>query len=144
MEPASSGQHASLIPVDFRAARSRRPAKPTVVLRLTIVGGWLVLAIEGEVDILVGWLVPDLVRRGTALLVFDLHDVTFMDARGLGVIAETQRQAVAAGGCVRLAALSHQARRLLALTASEGVFPLFDSVEQAVWTPFNPIGDDAS
>jgi stage II sporulation protein AA (anti-sigma F factor antagonist) len=106
--------------------------------------GWLVLAIEGEVDILVGWLVPDLVRRGTALLVFDLHDVTFMDARGLGVIAETQRQAVAAGGCVRLAAPSHQARRLLALTGSEGAFPLFDSVEQAVWTPFNPIGDDAS
>ena len=58
-----------------------------MVLRLTIVGGWLVLAIEGEVDILVGWLVPDLVRRGTSLLVFDLHDVTFMDARGLGMIA---------------------------------------------------------
>src|SRR5687768_17334163 len=82
MEPASAGQHGSLIPVDFRAARSRQPAKPTVVLCLTIVGGWLVLAIEGEVDILVGWLVPDLVRRGTSLLVFDLHGVTFMDARG--------------------------------------------------------------
>ena len=39
------------------------------------------------------------------------------------MIVETQRQAVAAGGCVRLAALSQQARRLLALTDSEGVFP---------------------
>jgi anti-sigma B factor antagonist/stage II sporulation protein AA (anti-sigma F factor antagonist) len=144
MEPASTGQHASLIPVDFRAARSRQPAKPTVVLRLTIVGGWLVLAIEGEVDLLVGWLVPDLIRRGTSRLVFDLRGVTVMDARGVEMILKMQRQAVSAGGCVRLAALSHQARRLLTLTGSEGAFPLFDSVEQAVWTPFIPIGDDAS
>ena len=98
MEPASAGQHASLIPVDFRAARSRQPAKPTVVLRLTIVGGWLVLAIEEDAGV-------DILHR---------------------------------------CALSHRARRLLALTGAEGVFPLFDTVEQAVWTPFNPIGDDAS
>ena len=71
-------------PGRLQATPSRQPAKPTVLLRLSIVGGWLVLAIEGRVDTLVGWLVPDLVRRGTSLLVLDLHGVTFMDARGSG------------------------------------------------------------
>jgi hypothetical protein len=85
MEPASASQHTTLTPVDFRAARSRQPAKPTVVLRLTIAGGWLVLAIEGQVDSLVGWLVPDLVRRGTSLLVFDLHGVRLPPSVGFVV-----------------------------------------------------------
>ena len=143
MKPAVVGQHTSPIYVDFRS-RARQPAKPTVVVRLSRSRGWLILEVEGEVDLLVGWLIPDLVSCGVLQVVFDLHAVTSMDACALGMLVETQRQAVAAGGCVRLVAPSQPALRCLKATRLERAFPVFASVDQAVLAPFDPIGDGAS
>lgn len=143
MKPAIAGQHASPIYVDFRA-RARQPAKPTVVVRLSRSRGWLIVEVEGEVDLLAGWFIPDLVDCGALNVVFDLRAVTSMEACALGMLVETQRQAVAAGGCVRLVAPSQPALRCLKSTRLEHAFPVFDSIEQAVLTPLDPIGDDAS
>ena len=143
MKPAIVGQHTSPIYVDFRS-RARQPAKPTVVVRLSRSRGWLIVEVEGEVDLLVGWLMPDLVACGVLQVVFDLHAVTSMDACALGMLVETQRQAVAAGGCVRLVAPSERALQCLKATRLERAFPVFDSMEQALLAPFDPNGDDAS
>lgn len=143
MKPAIVGQHATPIHVDFRS-RARLPAKPSVVVRLSRSRGWLIVEVEGEVDLLVGWLIPDLVDYGVRQVVFDLHAVTSMDACALGMLVETQRHAFSAGGCVRLVAPSEPALRCLKSTGLERALPVFDSVEQAVWAPLDPIGDDAS
>ena len=99
-------------------------AATTVLLRLSIVGGWLVLAIEGRVDILVGVARPrSRPSRGRPPGVRSARRHVHGCSRARDDRGDAAPQAVAAGGCVRLAALSHQARRLLALTDSEGVFP---------------------
>jgi anti-sigma B factor antagonist len=142
MNPGSARHDASLDLVDFQP-RPRQLVEPAVAVRVHRSGRWLVLEVDGEMDLQVVPLIPDLVGSDASRAVFELHGVTFMDASGLGAIAETQRQAVAAGGCVRLVAPSTQARRLLMLAGSERAFPSFDSVEAAMSTPFDSPGDPA-
>ena len=64
-------------------------------------------------DVQVIPLLADLVGSDTARVVLDLHEVTFMDAQGLGSIVDTHRRLLAAGGCVRLVAPSSSVRKIL-------------------------------
>lgn len=86
-------------------------------------------------DTSVGPLLCDLVSISDAHVVFELEDVTFMDAGGLGALMGSQQKAVRAGGGVRLVAPSIQARRLLALTRTNSVFPTFGSLDEAISSP---------
>jgi anti-anti-sigma factor len=138
MTAAHATQHARPHPgpvhVDFRAG-TREP--PSVTVRPTMAGPWLVLEIEGQMDLQVAALL-----HGTdaQLVVFDLHKVTFMDGSGLSAIEETQRHTASTGGCVRLVALSRPVRRLLMLAGAAQSFPLFDTVDEATSTPLDPAG----
>ncbi len=104
-------------------------------MRLYRSGRWVVVEVEGEMDIQVIPLVPLTFGDVESFVVFELGGVTFMDAGGLGVIAATCRQANEDGGCVRLAAPSRQALRLLELTGTDGAFVTFDALADAVSTP---------
>lgn len=122
-------------------ARRTEGAVPTVSLHAHRSGHWTIVEVEGEADVQFVLRLRHLIGPDATHLVFALHQVTFMDAAGLGMIVETQRLALRAGGCVRLVAPSSSARRLLMLTGCEGMFPTFDSLDQALSTPVNPDRD---
>ena len=109
-------------------------AIPSVSVRVDRSGHWTVVEVEGEMDVQFPPLVADLVDGAASRVVFDLRGVTFMDAGGLGTLMETQRSALAGGGCVRLVAPSSSARRLLELTDCDRHFQTFDSLDQALST----------
>ena len=116
--------------------RRQRESVPGVTVRLYRSGRWVVVEVEGEMDIQVVPLIPVELGNEESFVVFELRGVTFMDAGGLGAIASTYRQANEDGGCVRLAAPSRQARRLLKLANSDRRFTTFDALADAVSTPF--------
>ena len=121
--------------VDFQATRSVDPGPSAVSVRVRTSNPWTVIAVAGEMDARVVPLVADLVGINAAHLVFELREVTFMDASGLGVLMDAQRRAIRAGGCVRLVAPSSRAHRLLVLTRTDRVFLTFDSVAEAMASP---------
>jgi anti-anti-sigma factor len=89
-------------------------------------------------------LVADVVGSDATRVVFELNGVTFMDARGLGMMVEIQRRALEAGGCVRLAAPSKSVRRVLTLTGCDPIFETFESLRRAVSPPSDTTARSAS
>ena len=107
----------------------------SVSVSVSVSGTWTIVAIVGEMDLVVEPLVSELVGADARHLVFELRQVTFMDGRGLDLLLRSQRDALKAGGCVRLVAPSRQVRRLLMLTGSNREFTTFASVEEATSVP---------
>ena len=116
-------------------ARRVAMAAPNVTVRVRRSGRWTVVEVEGEMDLQVLPLLVELLSDQARHLVFELRRVTFLDCSGIGVMVEKQRRVLEAGGCVRLAAPSAQARRVLTLTGSDRVFVQFDSLEEAMRAP---------
>lgn len=121
--------------VDRGNGRPDRRAPATVSISVHTSEPWTVIAVAGEMDAQVAPLVADLVGISAAHVVYDLREVTFMDASGLGVLMDSQGKAARAGGCVRVVAPSIPVRRLLALTRTDRVFLTFESVADALATP---------
>ena len=115
-------------------ARRARGTGSSVSLRVHEFGGWTILEFQGELDLAARPLAAKVVAD-TERYVFDLHGVTFMDARGLAMIIDTQRAALDAGGSVRLAGPSSSVRRVLTITGCGSALPTFDTVLQAVVAP---------
>ena len=69
--------------------------------------------------------------RGVSLLIIDMTGTTFCGCAGASAIACAYLRARAGGGQVRLAARAPIVRRLLALTAVDGIVPVFDTVADA-------------
>lgn len=116
--------------IDLQPRRSGAPAASAVSVRVRTSGQWTVITVAGEMDARVIQLLADLVVSA-AHVVFELRDVTFMDASGLSVLMVSRQKAVRAGGCVRLVAPSTPVCRLLALTRTDRVFLAFGSVDEA-------------
>jgi anti-anti-sigma factor len=139
MNPDSAPRRGSVVHVDFLSG-SWSPKQPSVVVRRTRSGRWLVLEIAGEMDLQAGPFLSD-IGDDPCFVVFDLHGVTFMDCSSLRVLQNAQHRALAAGGAVRLAAPSEQVLRVLTLTRLDGAFPLFDSVRDATTREVTPYCD---
>ncbi len=65
-------------------------------------------------------------------LVVDLTEVTFVDSTVLGTLVEARNKVTASGGSVVLAGPSKNVRRLLEVTSLDQVFPVFDTVAEAM------------
>lgn len=104
---------------------------PSLVARRYEVGCWLVVEADGEVDLVTAPLLGDLVDDSSHII-FDLGRVTFIDARGLGLLVSTRSSLTGSHGAVRVAGPSPQARKLLALTALDQHVGVFDSLDEAV------------
>lgn len=117
-------------------------APPDVSLHLRSFGDWLVVLIEGEMDLQVVPLMADLRGHGAAQVVFDLSGVTFMDATGLGALVGAAERSARAGGCMRVV-IPPRVRALLVLTRCRGMFEIFDSLSEAVSTPVPARPDQA-
>lgn len=95
-------------------------------------GRWAVIEAAGELDVRAVPSLRSFVADAGDCLVFDLRQVTFMDASGLGVLAMSRRSTEQRSGALRLAAPSGQVRRVLAMTRLDRVIPVFDSLDEAL------------
>ena len=71
------------------------------------------------------------VADGQKRLVVDLGEVSFVDSSGLGALISGLKSARAAGGYLRIARPSEQARLILELTTLHRVLPPYATVEEA-------------
>lgn len=128
---------------DLRVRRETH-ATPSVSVRRRSSGPWTVVEVRGEMDIQVLPLMVDLRGLDARHVIFELHGVTFLDACGLSMMADSQRRALASGGCVRVVAPSRQARRFLRIAGSEREFLMFDSLDDAISMPVDEGPEPAS
>ena len=107
-------------------------------LSLTVdrLGPCVVVGISGEIDLdTAPTLREELLRvlgQGPPHLVLDIAKVGFLDSSGLGVLVGTLRRARMLGGSVRIASPSRQVREVLEITGLDAVFPVHETVEDAV------------
>jgi anti-sigma B factor antagonist len=73
-----------------------------------------------------------LVHAGRRHLVIDLHDLTWMDAGGLGALVGAHNVMAAHRGSFAVAATGRRSFELLAITRLTDVFDVFASVEAAL------------
>ena len=106
-----------------------------VRVRVYRAGDWSVVQIDGELDIQSVTAVRPLLTGEGPLVVFDLKSLTFMDCRGLGLLADAARTATGRGGSVRVAGASSQVRKLVTLTNLDRAVSMFDSLADALTAP---------
>ncbi len=94
-----------------------------------------VVEVGGEVELhSAGQLRDELVRAGASdnpCVVVDLSRVTFIDSTGLGVLVGAFKS-VRERGALSLVCPQRSVRRVLEITGLTQVFPIFDTLEEAV------------
>src|SRR4051794_27702086 len=91
------------------------------------VGGELDLATAGPLAARLRLVVSE--WRG---VVVDLSEVTFVDSTGLGVLVEAHDELRRSGGKLAVVCTHRLARRLLAVTALDTLFPVRDDLASAI------------
>lgn len=69
---------------------------------------------------------------GVSQLVFDLHQLQFIDSSGLGTFLAIQRTLNAQGGVLKLANLNKPIKTMFEIVSMHKIFDIFNSTEQAV------------
>ena len=107
-------------------------------LRITLhdEGDVCVMKLSGEVDV---YTAPEFKARltesidqGCSHVVVDLGAVEFMDSSGLGALVSGLRRIKERDGTIRLAGAREPILKVFGITGLDRVFPLFDSVEDAL------------
>lgn len=70
--------------------------------------------------------------KGSVNVVFDLHQVRFIDSSGLGAFLSFLRQLNTKGGQLKLANLSPSVRSIFELVSMHKIFDCYDTVDEAV------------
>jgi anti-sigma B factor antagonist len=98
--------------------------------------GEMVVRPSGRLDLLsageIKQRLSQAVAEGKRRLVIDLGEVSFIDSSGLGALISGLKSARAAGGYLRIARASEQARLILELTTLHRVLPPYATVEEAL------------
>ncbi len=98
-------------------------------------GGYLVLDLEGEVDLSCSpdarKQILDALAKGKNLLV-DLSDVSYIDSSGVASLVEGYQTAKKAGQKFGLVGVSEAAMSVLKLARLDRVFPIHPSVEERI------------
>ena len=94
------------------------------------------LALRGEIDVYtapeVRQKVLDVVASGRCLIVVNLHDVTYLDSTGLGVLIGALRRARELGGDMAFVSTNARVNRILDITGLSGVFHMCTSEQRAI------------
>jgi anti-sigma B factor antagonist len=97
-----------------------------------------VVQVSGEIDTAtapqLGELLHELIRAGEHHLVLDLERVEFLDGRGITVLVDARDAVLPHGGTVRLVAPREPVLTVFRITALTEVFPIHDSVQDAITT----------
>jgi len=101
---------------------------PSLGVSVRTVAGITIAELAGELDIAsapgLREQLLSLLRPGSSQLLIDLSKVSLCDASGLAVLVGIGRRARLLGGFLRLAAVSHQADRVLHITGLHRHLPL--------------------
>ncbi len=73
-------------------------------------------------------------ESASALTVLDLGAVTFMDSSAINVLVAANRDASAAGGRLRMAALSGPVQRVVEIVGLDTIIPCYPTLAQALTT----------
>lgn len=99
------------------------------------VNGWTVVDVDGDVDAhtapMIREAVIELIDAGHRHFVLDLGCVTFMDSRGLGVIAAVTKRIREHGGSLRVASASGRILRIFDLSGMRDSYEIHDSALDA-------------
>lgn len=72
------------------------------------------------------------VLDGNSKVVFDLHQLRFVDSSGLGALLSCLRQLNAAGGDLKLCGMQKPVRALFELVRMHRIFDIFNAREEAI------------
>jgi anti-sigma B factor antagonist len=100
--------------------------------------GWTVLTVAGELDVVSGPSLADLVTKqlpDRRDLVIDLSEVSFVDSSGLGVLVRALKQTREAGGQLTLVIRSEQTLKLFSITGLDRAFIITNDVTTATSEP---------
>jgi anti-sigma B factor antagonist len=108
-----------------------------LTVRSSVVGGWTVLSVEGEVDLYTAPAVREAaigaMEAGADHLLLDLTEVPFMDSSGLGVIVACLKRLRELGGDLAVVSPpSSPPTKLLSLTGLDHAIPTHATVDEAV------------
>ena len=99
------------------------------------VNGLTVVRLAGELDVVAARHVRRALRTSHLAtlpdLAVDLRAVTFLDCAAVGVLIAARNQVASAGGCLRVAGLQGEPRRLLALCHLDDVVCVHESMSEA-------------
>lgn len=98
--------------------------------------GIAVITPAGDVDVTSAYRLRDAIDRvlasGLCWLVVDLRGVPFMDSTGLGVLIGRLKVVRARRGSIRIVVTSPRMLRVLSITGLDTVFPLHETVVEAL------------
>ena len=98
--------------------------------------GVAVVDVEGDVDMYTSPRLRDVLAqftsRRTRRIVVNLKSVEFMDSSGIATLVQAYKEMRPFEGEVRLAAPAGNVLRVLKLSNLTALFPVFDTVEEAV------------
>ena len=132
------------MPTDGGYTRSPRPgprdegtSEIDLTVRSSVVDGWTVLSVEGEVDLYTAPAVRDAadaaMDSGVDHLVLDLTAVPFMDSSGLGVIVACLKRLREMGGDLAVVSPSSSpSTKLLSLTGLDHAIATHATLDQAL------------
>lgn len=80
----------------------------------------------------------ELIQDGSARLIVDLSGVEFCDSTGVNVLLAAMRRAHEQGGSLSLVSPQAAVRKVLGITGLDSVFPVRESVEEAIRMPPEP------
>jgi anti-anti-sigma factor len=83
--------------------------------------------------------IAELITDGYIYLLIDLASVTFMDSSGLGMMLGSLKAARLAGGDLKIACATEQARVILELTTLNRILVPYNSVEDALGVFTQPL-----
>jgi anti-anti-sigma factor len=103
-----------------------------VVFRRYSSAAWTVIEIVGEIDAAVAPAMRKMLDGAlTPQVIFDLRQVSFMDASGLGVLGAALRRGRSMGGTVRLVGPGARVTRTLQITGLDKVLAIYGTLEAA-------------
>ncbi len=97
----------------------------------------LIVTLRGELDHHsasgVKELVEELIRnRDPKNLIFDFHDLSFMDSSGIGMLVGRYKMISAMGGSVMICGASRTVDRLLTMSGIKKIIATYDTAEAAL------------
>jgi anti-sigma B factor antagonist len=99
-------------------------------------GSWTIVDVQGEVDMFTA---PKLrerlvetVDQGKYKIIVNLQGVSFMDSTGLGTLVGGLKRVKEHDGILALVCSSRPVLRVLSITGLNNVFPIHETVEQAL------------